>query len=81
MPSKGAHYDNDYVVATAQVRVCADGGANRVYDEMPLFFPHQQPSHVRTRFLLLSLAYFRFRDFVFVVFSFGSSAFQAKSQS
>ncbi|XP_027348890.1 thiamine pyrophosphokinase 2 isoform X1 [Abrus precatorius] len=34
----------------AQLRVCADGGANRVYDEMPLFFPQQQPSHVRTRY-------------------------------
>nr|AFK41823.1 unknown [Medicago truncatula] len=34
----------------AHTRVCADGGANRVYDEMPLFFPHQNPSHVRTRY-------------------------------
>ncbi|TKY61789.1 Thiamine pyrophosphokinase 1 [Spatholobus suberectus] len=34
----------------AKLRVCADGGANRVYDEMPRFFPHQQPSHVRTRY-------------------------------
>ncbi|XP_004494369.1 thiamine pyrophosphokinase 1 isoform X1 [Cicer arietinum] len=34
----------------AHIRVCADGGANRVYDEMPLFFPQLNPSHVRTRY-------------------------------
>lgn len=33
----------------AQLHLCADGGANRVYDEMPLLFPHEDPSHVRTR--------------------------------
>ncbi|KAL4603594.1 hypothetical protein ACB092_10G135200 [Castanea dentata] len=34
----------------AQLHLCADGGANRVYDEMPLLFPHEDPSHVRTRY-------------------------------
>ncbi|KAL1312648.1 hypothetical protein AAHE18_16G053300 [Arachis hypogaea] len=34
----------------AQVRVCADGGANRVFDEMPLLFPLQHPSQVRSRY-------------------------------
>lgn len=29
--------------------MCADGGANRVYDDMPLLFPNETPSDVRTR--------------------------------
>ncbi|KAG6785105.1 hypothetical protein POTOM_010828 [Populus tomentosa] len=35
---------------TAQVRVCADGGANRVFDEMPLLFPRDDALDVRHRY-------------------------------
>ena len=38
---------------TAQVRVCADGGANRVFDEMPLLFPSDDALDVRQRSLSL----------------------------
>lgn len=44
----------------AQLRLCADGGANRVFDELPLMFPHLDALDVRNRFakcLFLPLSY------------------------
>ncbi|WOL10333.1 thiamine pyrophosphokinase 1-like [Canna indica] len=34
----------------AKLRIFADGGANRVYDGMPKFFPEQDPSEIRRRY-------------------------------
>ncbi|KAH9610298.1 hypothetical protein KSS87_023418 [Heliosperma pusillum] len=34
----------------AKIRLCADGGANRLFDEMPLFFPDLNPIDVRQRY-------------------------------
>ncbi|CAH9123716.1 unnamed protein product [Cuscuta epithymum] len=34
----------------AQLHICADGGANRVFDELPHFFPHEDVSDVRKRY-------------------------------
>ncbi|XP_031744246.1 thiamine pyrophosphokinase 2 isoform X2 [Cucumis sativus] len=34
----------------AQLRLCADGGANRVFDEFPLMFPHLDALDVRNSY-------------------------------
>ncbi|CAM8926295.1 unnamed protein product [Rhodiola kirilowii] len=33
----------------AEIRLCADGGANKVFDEMPLMFPDEDAAEVRKR--------------------------------
>lgn len=35
----------------ASLVLCADGGANRLYDELPTMFPNDPPEAVRARFL------------------------------
>ncbi|KAF3641836.1 Thiamine pyrophosphokinase 2 [Capsicum annuum] len=34
----------------AQVHICADGGANRVFDELPGLFPNEEPCDIRKRY-------------------------------
>jgi thiamine pyrophosphokinase len=32
---------------TVSLHVCTDGGANRLYDELPLLFPSDDPADIR----------------------------------
>lgn len=34
-----------------RLRICADGGANRIFDELPIFFPLEDKNEVRKRFI------------------------------
>ena len=39
------------ILKNAGVRVCADGGANRLFDQVPLLFPGRDPDIVRQEYL------------------------------
>jgi len=47
-------------------RVCADGGANRLYDELPQFLPGDDPDVVRHRWV--------FRFFIWQFLCFGEAS-------
>ncbi|KAF3658147.1 Thiamine pyrophosphokinase 2 [Capsicum annuum] len=51
LPTDNNNNNNDGPpLTTAQVHICADGGANRVFDELPGLFPNEEPCDIRKRY-------------------------------